>query len=61
MDQDDRDMLIRIDENMKSIKEMLFDKPSYPTIKGKVIAHSRLLWLTLTASILAVVKSFWSN
>ena len=59
MNQSDRDnMLIRIDEKVIAMGKVMSDKPKYTTIKEKVLLHDKVFWVTLTASIVAVVKSF---
>ena len=61
MNQNDRDeLLIRVDQKVINIEKLLFDKPKYSTIKEKVLSHDRAFWIALTASIVAVVRSFWS-
>ena len=60
MNQSDRDeMLVRIDQKVIAVEKVLFDKPKYTTIKEKVLLHDKILWVTLSASIVAVVKSFF--
>lgn len=62
MNQSDRDeMLTRIDQKVLNIEAVIFDKPTYPSIKEKVLNHSKIFWLALSASFVAVVKSFWSS
>lgn len=62
MNQSDRDaMLARIDQKVIAIEKVIFDKPKYTTIKEKVLLHDKFFWLTLSASIVAVIKSFWSK
>ena len=60
MNQADRDaMLIRIDQKVIAIEKVIFEKPSYPTIKEKVLTHSKLIWGVVFLSIAATIKSFW--
>ncbi len=62
MKQSDRDeMLIRIDQKVIAMEKVIFGKPGYSVIKGMVLSHSKILWLTLVASVTAFVKSFWST
>lgn len=61
MDQSERDdMLIRIDQKVISMEKVIFEKPTYTTIKGMVLNHSKIFWIALSASVVAVIKSFWS-
>lgn len=62
MNQSDRDeMLIRIDQKVVAIEAVIFGEPKYSSIKEKVLNHSKIFWLALSASFVAVVKSFWSS
>ena len=62
MNQSDRDeMLIRIDQKIIAMEKVLFDKPKYPAIKEKVLLHDKVFWLSLSASIVAMIKSFWDK
>ncbi len=61
MNQSDREILIRIDQKVINIEKILFDKPKYSTIKEKVLSHDKVFWIALTASIVAIVKSFWGE
>lgn len=60
MNQSERDdLLIRIDQKVIAIEKVLFDKPTYPTIKEKVLIHGKIIWGVLFISLTAAVKSFW--
>lgn len=60
MNQKERDeLLIRIDQKVIAIEKVMFDKPTYPTIKEKVLTHSKIIWGIFFLSIAAVFKSFW--
>ena len=60
MNQSDRDeMLVRIDQKVISIEKVIFDKPTYSTIKGMVLTHSKIFWIALSLSLTALIKSFW--
>jgi len=62
MNQSERDeLLIRIDQKVRAIESVLFDNPKYSTIKEKVLNHDKVFWITLGASIIAIVKSFWKD
>lgn len=59
MKQEDRDeLLVRIDQKVIAIEKVLFEKPTYTAIKEKVLAHNKIFWIALSASIVACVKAF---
>ena len=62
MNQSDRDeMLIRIDQKVINMEQEVFGDPPHSTIKEKVLLHNKVFWVTLSASIIAVIKSFWGS
>ena len=58
MEQEDRDMLIRIDQKVLNIEQSL-SNPDYRTLVEKVRLHSKLIWVVLTVSISTAFKAFW--
>lgn len=61
MDQEDRDMLIRIDQKVIAIDKVLSAPPSYGAIVEKVKTHGRLIWGIVTLSIAATIRAFWGD
>ena len=60
MEQEDRDMLIRIDEKVISIEES-FSKTPYQTLVEKVKINTWVIRLTIVALFTAMIKSVWKG
>lgn len=58
MDQNDRDMLIRIDQKVIAIEKIISDQ-DYKTLAEKVRSHGKIIWGVIAISVTTAVKAFW--